>query len=112
LKITLHAHALGRAAIGDGIAAAQTTETISVLGARASWVGAAGILAGTVPRSAIIAEAAHIAVYGGAASAADSYLKKEEAEGSSHDDLLVLVVAIILVSPASEKLHPSMKIHD
>jgi hypothetical protein len=112
LEITLDAHALGRAPIGDGIAAAQTAETIGVRGAGACWVGAAGVLARTVPGSCISAEAAHIVVDGGAPGAAEKNGKQEEAEGSLHNDLLVLFVAILLVSPAPERLHPLAKIHD
>jgi hypothetical protein len=73
---------------------------------------AADVLARTVPRSCISAEAAYIVVDGGAPSAADKNGKQEQAEGSFHDDLLVLFVAILLVSPAPEKLHPLAKIHD
>jgi hypothetical protein len=72
----------------------------------------AGVFARTVPRSCISAQAAHIVVYGGAPSATDKNEEQEKAEGSLHDDLLVLFVAMILVSPTPEKLHPSAKIHD
>jgi hypothetical protein len=73
---------------------------------------AAGVFARTVPRSCVSAEAAHIVVDGGAPSAADKNWKREKEEVSFHNDLLVLFVAILLVSPTSERLHPSAKIRD